>query len=74
MLYACRVQTLFCEVGAKDAGFGGEWEISKKSPAVGKLLLDFKYLDAADAGLMVIFLGASYFTAVASRAVFIVDQ
>jgi hypothetical protein len=73
MLDASRFEAFPRQMRAKNADLGWKWEIGKIRPAVGKLLFDLKYLDAADAGFMGIFLSARQLATVATRAIFVVD-
>jgi len=59
---------------AQDADVCGKWEIGKSDPAVGKPLFDLKNFDAPHSGLVPVLLGTGEFAAVASGAVFVIDQ
>jgi hypothetical protein len=74
MLNACGFEAFFGKMGAQDASFGWEWEIGKIRSSIRKLLFYFEYFDAADARLMIIFLGAGQFAGVAPGAIFIVNE
>ena len=74
MLDACWLESLSRQMGAQDANFGGKRKIGEVGAAVWKLLFDFKYLDASNAGFMGIFLGASQFAAMTPRAILEINE
>jgi hypothetical protein len=73
MFDTCRFKAFLCQMGTENTDLGGKREIGEKRSTIGKLLLDLKYLDAMDAGLMGIFLSASQLATMAARAKFVIN-